>query len=265
MSEFEVDNTDIVDTVDEFLKTIQKEFEQLADIFNEKINDDGDLYTKISDRLEGLNDISVLKPELESLRNAISGIKIPKQKDIKLDAVIKAIEKNQTSFPSWFKKDAFDKLNKSIVSVRKQLEARTKQNKPEDFIPVRRVRDLGNGVLIFDDVDPSGARGGGGGLGSFKDSDGNSVQVELTGTGSVPVAIVESATEPVYRTLIDEVDADTTYIGYADPGATTDSEAWRIKRIEESANPTDISWADGVSTFTKVWDDRATYDYTPDA
>lgn len=63
--------------------------------------------------------------------------------------------------------------------------------------------------------------------------------------------------------LIEMIDLTTDYIyeGQAKVGSSTDSSNWRIKRYAVGSNPILIKFADGVTTFSKVWDDRATYTY----
>lgn len=52
------------------------------------------------------------------------------------------------------------------------------------------------------------------------------------------------------------------YVGFALPGTATSSAAWAIKKLTyDGFYITQEDWADGVNTFTKVWDDRATYTY----
>jgi len=70
-----------------------------------------------------------------------------------------------------------------------------------------------------------------------------------------------------YAKLTDYVKSGSTdiyYIGEADPGVLVSQALWRIKKTT-ILNNGDIStrWADGVATFTKVWDDRLTYTYLP--
>jgi len=59
-------------------------------------------------------------------------------------------------------------------------------------------------------------------------------------------------------------DNDPIYIGEAAPSTSKSDPLWRIKKItyDASKNPTDIQYADGTQTFTKVWNDRATYSYS---
>ena len=47
------------------------------------------------------------------------------------------------------------------------------------------------------------------------------------------------------------------YVGEALPGTSTAASSWRIKRV---AN-TSVRYADGVTTFNKVWDSRTLYTY----
>lgn len=59
-------------------------------------------------------------------------------------------------------------------------------------------------------------------------------------------------------------DDDPVYIGEAAPSTTKSASLWRIKKItyDASKNPTDIQFADGTQTFTKVWNDRSVYIYS---
>lgn len=56
------------------------------------------------------------------------------------------------------------------------------------------------------------------------------------------------------------------YIGEALPGTATSATKWRIKKMEydngTSSPPTGVTWADGVSTFIKEWDERTSYSYS---
>jgi hypothetical protein len=56
------------------------------------------------------------------------------------------------------------------------------------------------------------------------------------------------------------------YIGMAVPGSSVSESVWQIRKLEydDGINmpPTGEVFADGVSTFTKVWNDRATYSYS---
>jgi len=54
-------------------------------------------------------------------------------------------------------------------------------------------------------------------------------------------------------------DANLVYLGKALPGSLESDAAWQIKRYNKSAGH--MSFADDETTFTKVWSDRATYNY----
>jgi len=60
-------------------------------------------------------------------------------------------------------------------------------------------------------------------------------------------------------------DGQPLYMGEALPGTATSAATWRIRKMEYDNGtqrpPTGVLWADGVSTFTKVWDDRSTGGY----
>jgi len=67
-----------------------------------------------------------------------------------------------------------------------------------------------------------------------------------------------------------DYDYDTTlgwlliYRGLAEPGTATSAAAWRICKYiyDANGNVTQIDWADGVNTFTKIWDSRDGYSYS---
>lgn len=63
------------------------------------------------------------------------------------------------------------------------------------------------------------------------------------------------------ETLIDEASATVTYIGKSATDTATSAASWQIKKVDSTSNPTSIKFADGVTSFTKVWDDRASYTY----
>lgn len=74
-----------------------------------------------------------------------------------------------------------------------------------------------------------------------------------------------SIAEGNYTLLLDyNSGSSPVYIGEAEPGTSTSEAKWRIRKIEYDANgnPISVKWADGTNSFTKVWDDRATYTYS---
>lgn len=67
--------------------------------------------------------------------------------------------------------------------------------------------------------------------------------------------------EQQYDRLVD-TEGDYVYIGEATPGTARDAASWRIKRVYEIGDDVEIIWADNTANFTKVWNDRATYEYS---
>lgn len=65
-----------------------------------------------------------------------------------------------------------------------------------------------------------------------------------------------------YNELIDEVDANTTYHCLAEPGTSTSSAKWRIRKISIVATVTTIAWADGNAEFDNIADNRLTLTYS---
>lgn len=63
-------------------------------------------------------------------------------------------------------------------------------------------------------------------------------------------------------TNVDEVSGSVTYVGTAVVGTLESAAAWAIQKLEVTGTVTTIKWADGVTTETKVWDDRATFTYS---
>lgn len=66
--------------------------------------------------------------------------------------------------------------------------------------------------------------------------------------------------------IIDEASATVTYIGWSIPGSNTvDGKAdarWKIKKVDETTNPTTVGYADGNDNYDNIWDDRASLSYT---
>ena len=64
-----------------------------------------------------------------------------------------------------------------------------------------------------------------------------------------------------YITKIDDASSTVTYFGKAVRGSSTSSAVWQIYRISVGGTVTSFEWADGDDSFTKVWDNRASYSY----
>lgn len=65
-----------------------------------------------------------------------------------------------------------------------------------------------------------------------------------------------------WKKLIEVASPGVTYIGYANPGTTTASGTWQIKRIVETGSVTSIEFADGNLNFDNVWNNRGSLSYS---
>mgnify|MGYP001575286660 FL=1 len=56
------------------------------------------------------------------------------------------------------------------------------------------------------------------------------------------------------------------YIGKAHPAALTSEAKWQIQKLTYDADSKviNIDFADGTPAYTKIWDNRVNFDYTPD-
>jgi hypothetical protein len=65
------------------------------------------------------------------------------------------------------------------------------------------------------------------------------------------------------KLLLEYSGAVPIYIGYAAAGTDPDSASWRIKRLSYVANNlTAIEYPEGDDSFSYIWDDRVSYDYS---
>jgi len=71
-----------------------------------------------------------------------------------------------------------------------------------------------------------------------------------------------SLLDAAHKTLIDEVNATTTYIWDADIWSLTSDSVWMIRRLTTTGNDLAVEYADASPNFDKVWDDRASYTYS---
>ncbi len=74
--------------------------------------------------------------------------------------------------------------------------------------------------------------------------------------------VTTTTSSPKRVTAIDEVDASTTYLGFAKLGVATSEAKWQVLRIQKTGTVTLIQYADGDTRFNNVWDDRASLTYS---
>lgn len=97
----------------------------------------------------------------------------------------------------------------------------------------------------------------------LSDEEWDSVITGKRGPGQLnPILFPVDTTTSVYGVRLDDVGGGVSYVGEALPGTSTNVAQWRIKRIVEVGADISVTWADGVSAFTKKWDDRLTYTYS---
>jgi hypothetical protein len=63
------------------------------------------------------------------------------------------------------------------------------------------------------------------------------------------------------KVIVDEVNKNLTYVGYADTGTATLLPKWRIKKIEQVGKILSTLYADGNPNFDNIWDNRAALTY----
>lgn len=62
---------------------------------------------------------------------------------------------------------------------------------------------------------------------------------------------------------VDQASITTIYSGHALSGTATSSATWQIKRVTVNSNDTvTVQYAGGSNSYTKVWDNRASYSYS---
>lgn len=147
------------------------------------------------------------------------------------------------------------KLETGIADVTKAVKG---LKLPEtDLTNVEKKLDTSN-KLLKEIVDKPVGGGGGGGNGTpYIDSTGKPMNVQLTAEGKIPV---ESGASSNYESRNDTTtDSNLVYLGKATPGTAGSSAGWQIKCYNKSAGT--MTFADDETSFTKIWADRATYNY----
>jgi hypothetical protein len=217
-----------IQAVEAQLKLIPKEHQELPE-------------QKEEVRVTNLDEI-----DFTTLEKAIKGISITTpapvvnvpQADVNVDVDLKPIQKG------------LQDLLKAVTGISFEAPA-------TDLSKVEKKLDKSN-ELLKEIVDKPMGGGGGGGHGTpYVDGTGRATYVELTIDGKIPV---EAGATSTYESRNDTTtDTNLVYLGKALPGSLTSDAAWQIKRYNKSAGH--MSFADDVTTFTKVWDNRSSYGY----
>lgn len=67
--------------------------------------------------------------------------------------------------------------------------------------------------------------------------------------------------DTTYAVRLDQVDADTLYIGEAAIGSSEANPVWRIRKFITAGTVSSIYWADGNLAFDNIWDNRTSLTY----
>jgi hypothetical protein len=65
-----------------------------------------------------------------------------------------------------------------------------------------------------------------------------------------------------FSVRVQELAGGVTYVGKAEIGSSESDPVWRILRLTESGQNTDVQYADGDDNFDNVWADRASLSYS---
>lgn len=216
----------------------QKDYTENIDVLIDKLDGLDSLEKEIAAVKQAIKEI----PEINSLSINNLDELTKYQQEVDLSIVIKAI-------------DALTVAVKSISITDVSISNR----KASDFIPMRRVREV-NGKLVFDDAPMQVSVVGGGGssigIASFKDVNGNVVQVRLTADGKVPVDIGDVTLD------IGEVSIDTVGIKDTNNNAINPSTLEKQNEIIQAINggfymPQFDYCSQVVDTTTDTWTYKA--------
>lgn len=207
----------------------------------------------------------VMNRVLEEVSKVPEGIKIPEQKFVdyskQLDQLAKAVGLVEKAIESQETTVQAPEVNVAPAEVNVQapdLKPLTKEidkafKKAIGTIKIPEVpktdltkleKESKEHTKLLKDIRELSSSGGGGGS--------SSIAPFLNSEGELPIA----------STSLDLQVDDTgtyTYLGNAAPGTATSESLWRIKRVTNATGV--ITHADGTSSFTKEWDERASYSY----
>ena len=240
----------------------------------------------LDDLVSQLGSIEELKDIVDDLNKTIATFKLPE--DVKvagLESIVSAV-KNITIPESKVSVDFADsKSIKQLTDLLEKLVTAT-SNKvyiantlPEDFVPVRRVRKVGN-RLIFDDDTHTGSSGGGGGGRATPYQDSNEIPAFVTveADGSLPTTIkntdyatsekqdeiitaienIPTNSEAAYSLIqFDDTSDPSNYEYYA---KMADDGYWFVKRLNVSTNLFEYT-VPANTTYSTGWANRASLTY----
>lgn len=204
-------------------------------------------------------------PKIEEVIAQLVALNSKEEEPLDITALETSLESLESYFKTLLKKEPVSLAQ--VEKILKEVIVAIKANKPESI--GEKIDALGvilkpRETVRFDEVQMkalmsalTNVGGGGGGGGSLFNVAGNLIN---PATEDTLQSILAASGGGAYETRIDEVSATVSYIGKATPGAATSDASWQISKLDETTGLV-LSYADDVTTFTKVWDNRATYTY----
>lgn len=202
-----------------------------------------DVMGKVLDKGLSIDNVEDIKKAIES-----SGVKITNIDDLKQTVKVELPEGD----------NKLEEVSKNLANIADQLgsiEPAKQGQRPEDFVPFRRVIRTGK-RLEFDDTSWSGARGGGG-------SSGGGIDTSTLATSAKQDDIIDLLSPSANDVIMREksTDSDIIYIGEAANGSATSGSVWKITRLDLNTL-LDVTYADGNLNYDNVWDNRESLSYS---
>lgn len=192
--------------LDSFESLLEKKISELKSVLGL-----GTELTNLDELVDQLSQVESLKPEISSLRKSIENIKLPNVPNsigIKgLGDIVRAIGRIKVETSGSFDEKQFNEVITKLEALNKaaQTKVTIDNRQADEFIPFRRVIQVGN-RFFFDDSVPSGGGGGGGGTSSAS-SGGGLTDTELRAS-AVPVSgTFFQATQPISHAALTELAA----------------------------------------------------------
>ena len=99
---------------------------------------------------------------------------------------------------------------------------------------------------------------------TLKDDEGDSVQSAGGGHNTVGHQNPLPVAKDYLTQIVYDANNNPIYVGKAMPGSDLSAAVWQIKKItyDGNNNPISIQWASGVMTFTQIWSNYSSLNYS---
>jgi hypothetical protein len=198
--------------------------------------------------------------KIENLEKAIKKLKFPEPvKEVRIRNVDEFPKPQSTLKISEMPTDELKKIIDILKANKIELSELTDffVKNPDYYINVR-LTDGKEWYKALSEV----VAGIGGGVIPFVDSMGRQKPAKVRDEDQRLEVHIMSEKEFTVRTEYDS-ESNLIYYGEAEPGSLESEARWRIKKMTWSgSNLVDIKWANGDTLFTKIWDNRVTYNYS---